>query len=417
MLESMRRKRHGGLPALVGAVFLLTGAVEVPARSSDAPVNTSPPTITGIVEVTGTITGNPGSWMSSGGAIAYAYAWDDCDPQGEGCQPLPYTSQTIESLEAPVGATIRVVVTATDAAGSASATSAPVTVLAANARNSAPTITFIRPKPGAVVHTQQVIIVVKVTSATPVGQVMFGGTAAKRGTGGLWQTTLKLDPRVQTIDIGAAGTHKQLSFTVIPPVTAVQESSAGSLTAPGCFSCVVMDPRGDDHGGPPDIKSVSSLYAHGWIVFTFVTYDTVSPAHGEHPCLFGYTSSGPNERGFDAGCFEGPHTGMVFGNACGSRQDAAGDCGSAHMSFPNNHTTGYRFRPSQIGNPVSFLWDAAVLYPGDVFKDTAPSAGARPGPGQQGLFCAVKQQLRREPGGGYGWGRRRCSQALVVTAK
>jgi len=106
---------------------------------------------------------------------------------------------------------------------------------------------------------------------------------------------------------------------------------------------------------------------------------------------------------------------MIFGDVCGARVDANEDCGSAHMSFPNGHTTVYRFRPSQIGNPSSFFWQAWVLYPGDRIEDTVPNQvvlGNR-----RGLNCWIKQQLRSQRASSYGWGRNRCSQTGVVTTR
>jgi hypothetical protein len=108
---------------------------------------------------------------------------------------------------------------------------------------------------------------------------------------------------------------------------------------------------------------------------TVVTYGTVSRGHGGHPCVEAVTRPGPHQLSFDAGCFEGPHVGMIFGDVCGARVDANEDCGSAHMSFPNSHTTVYRFRPSQIGNPSSFFWQAWVLYPGDRIGGHRPQPG------------------------------------------
>jgi hypothetical protein len=104
---------------------------------------------------------------------------------------------------------------------------------------------------------------------------------------------------------------------------------------------------------------------------------------------------------------------MVFGDAC-RHPDSNQDCGSAHMSFPNSHTTVYRIRPAEIGNPASFYWQAWVLYPGDQFKDIAPNGRI----GSDGRpSCWVKQQLRAQPATAYGWGRDPCSQKLVGTAR
>jgi len=389
------------------------------ARSADGPVSTSPPTITGQAKVGGTVTADPGMWTSSSGTIDYGYAWQTCDAQGNACRPLPYASQSVTGLQAPVGSTIRVVVTATDATGSADATSAPVTVEKANAPAGKTTIVLVSPKDGAVVHTPQVTITLKVTSNVSVRRVNIEGTDARRGGNGLWSVTERVDPGKQTIrvvaDDGSAGAHRTFTFTVVPQVTPIQEYGGGSgeLTAPGCFTCTIRDARGDGRNAPPDIKSVTSTYRNGWIVMTFVTYDSVSPRHGGHPCIQAITRPGANQVGFGAGCFEGPHVGMIFGQACGKHVDANGDCGSAHMSFPNSHTTVYRFRPSQIGKPASFFWQAWVLYPGDRLEDTVPNEVSLR---RNGLNCWVKQQLRPQPASAYGWGRNRCAQAPFATS-
>src|SRR6266487_2496633 len=115
----MTKRLSYGVVALLAASA--PGAL---ARSAEGPVNTSVPTITGQVKVGETVSAEPGTWTSSTGSIDYSYAWQACDAQGDACQPLPYASQSVTRLQAPVGSTIRVVVTATDATGSATATSA-----------------------------------------------------------------------------------------------------------------------------------------------------------------------------------------------------------------------------------------------------------------------------------------------------
>jgi hypothetical protein len=382
------------------------------ARSTEGPVNTSLPKIAGEAKVGETVSADPGTWTSSTGNIDYGYAWQTCDAQGNACQPLPYASQSVTDLQAPLGSTIRVVVTATDTSGSATATSAAATVQRATPPVAKTTIVLVSPKDGSVVHTPKVTITLKVTSNVSVRSVNIEGSDAGRGANGLWSIAERVDPGKQTIrvaaDDGSAEAHKAFTFTVVPRVTPIQEyGRGGELSAPGCFTCTIRDARGDDLNAPPDIKSATSIYRNGWIVMTLITYDRVSPGHGGHPCVQAITRPGSNQVGFGAGCFEGPHVGMIFGEACGKRADANGDCGSANMSFPNSHTTAYRFRPSQIGKPASFLWQAWVLYPGDRLEDTVPNQVSL---GMNGLNCWVKQQLRPQPATAYRWGRNRCAR-------
>jgi hypothetical protein len=389
------------------------------ARPAAGPVNTSPPFIIGTPRVGGTVTVAPGTWTSSSGTITYGYAWQNCDAQGNACQALPFTTQTVSNLQLPVGSTIRAVVTATDATGFGTATTDPLTVGEASGTIGVPTIALVRPANGSVVHTPKVTIVLKVAPSDTIRAVRVDGAKATHGPNGLWSLTERVQPGKQTIhvsaDDGFAGAHKTFAFTVVPRVTAIQGfTSPGSLTAPGCTTCSIRDAPGDDRSAPPDIESATSTYTKGTIVITLVTYGTISPGHGGHPCIDASTRQGPHELGVTAGCFEGPHTGTIFGAVCGRHLDANQDCGPAHMSFPNSHTTVFRFRPSQIGNPSAFFWQAWVLYPGDRVEDTVPNQVV---PGREGgPNCWIKQQIRAQPASSYGFGRNRCRQTGVVEA-
>ena len=93
--------------------------------SPPAPVNTKLPTISGTAEQGQTLTASNGSWSNS--PSSYSYAWEDCNGSGDNCSDIDSaTSSTylVASGDVGVGDTIRVVVTATNAGGSASATSA-----------------------------------------------------------------------------------------------------------------------------------------------------------------------------------------------------------------------------------------------------------------------------------------------------
>jgi streptogramin lyase len=94
-------------------------------------VSTSPPTITGTPTQGQALTASPGSWSNG---PTFAYQWQECDVSGNNCAPLPGEIGVTHFLAAgDVGHTLRVVVTATDIAGSASATSAPSAVVSATA--------------------------------------------------------------------------------------------------------------------------------------------------------------------------------------------------------------------------------------------------------------------------------------------
>ena len=93
------------------------------------PSNTSPPTISGTPEVGQALTSNAGSW-SGAQPISFAYRWRRCDQNGGSCSDISgATSQayTLKSVDA--GNTLRLRVTASNSAGSSSATSAPSAVV------------------------------------------------------------------------------------------------------------------------------------------------------------------------------------------------------------------------------------------------------------------------------------------------
>jgi hypothetical protein len=95
------------------------------------PVNTSPPTVSGTPQDGQTLTASTGSWSGTQ-PITYGYEWQRCDSGGANCAPIAgATGPTYLATSADVGRTLRVVVTATNSAGSASATSAATTVVQA----------------------------------------------------------------------------------------------------------------------------------------------------------------------------------------------------------------------------------------------------------------------------------------------
>ncbi|HTZ62759.1 MAG TPA: 6-bladed beta-propeller [Solirubrobacteraceae bacterium] len=88
-----------------------------------APSNTRLPTISGIERDGQTLSASTGSWEGTP-PISYAYQWQSCNEEGKSCTNiLGATASTYVLGHGDVGTTLRVVVTASNAAGEVSATS------------------------------------------------------------------------------------------------------------------------------------------------------------------------------------------------------------------------------------------------------------------------------------------------------
>jgi hypothetical protein len=113
---------------LAFAVCLLA-ASSAGAASLARPANTAPPTISGTTQEGMTLTASPGSWTES--PTSYNYKWRRCDSLGARCKTIKgASSSTYAVLSADVGHTLRVSVTARNAAGrSSAATSAQTAVV------------------------------------------------------------------------------------------------------------------------------------------------------------------------------------------------------------------------------------------------------------------------------------------------
>ncbi len=116
-----------GLLVLTGALALSDGDAQ--ARAQVAPQNTSEPSVAGDAEVGKTLTGNRGTWSGTA-TITYVNAWLRCDSAGNNCAPVANATATTYALTAAdVGSRMRFRVVASNADGSATATSNPTTVV------------------------------------------------------------------------------------------------------------------------------------------------------------------------------------------------------------------------------------------------------------------------------------------------
>jgi virginiamycin B lyase len=86
------------------------------------PANAAPPTISGTAQQGQTLTESHGQWSNN--PSSYAYQWEDCDSGGNRCSAISGArAQRYTLRSSDVGHTMRVVETASNAGGSASATS------------------------------------------------------------------------------------------------------------------------------------------------------------------------------------------------------------------------------------------------------------------------------------------------------
>lgn len=90
----------------------------IKAAPTNAPVNTTRPSISGSAVEGNTVTASNGTWNGST-PITYAYQWVRCDATGAGCHNISdATSQTYTPTSLDVGNTVRVLVTATNSISS-----------------------------------------------------------------------------------------------------------------------------------------------------------------------------------------------------------------------------------------------------------------------------------------------------------
>jgi hypothetical protein len=92
------------------------------APTGSAPANTDLPAISGAAMLSQTLSSSNGSWSHS--PSSYAYQWRRCNASGASCSDISSaTSSSYALVLADVASTIRLVVTASNSYGSASATS------------------------------------------------------------------------------------------------------------------------------------------------------------------------------------------------------------------------------------------------------------------------------------------------------
>jgi hypothetical protein len=108
--------------AVVATLVVAATGIFAAVASAAAPVNTASPSISGTAKVGSTLTANEGTWSNS--PTSFSYQWQRCASDGRGCGDITSaTSKSYSPVTGDVGHALRVVVTATNADGHASATS------------------------------------------------------------------------------------------------------------------------------------------------------------------------------------------------------------------------------------------------------------------------------------------------------
>jgi hypothetical protein len=170
--------------AVVAALVAASAASAVTKKSAAAPSNASAPTISGEATVGKTLTANPGTWRGSA-PINFQYQWRICGARGEACRDIAgATGQTFTVRTQDPGNTVRVHVIASNADGSAGATSAPSARIAAAST----------PAPDAPHNT---------SPPTISGDVSVGGTLTAQP--GNWTGAQPLNFQYQWLICGANG--------------------------------------------------------------------------------------------------------------------------------------------------------------------------------------------------------------------
>jgi len=114
-----------------GSASQLSAATNIVTAAS-APANTSEPKISGTATVGSQLSVSNGSWSGST-PITYTYKWQQCDTNGNNCNAISNaTNQTYTVVSGDAGHTLRAKVTATNSAGSSTATADATAVIGGN---------------------------------------------------------------------------------------------------------------------------------------------------------------------------------------------------------------------------------------------------------------------------------------------
>jgi GH25 family lysozyme M1 (1,4-beta-N-acetylmuramidase) len=120
-------------------------SVAIPAYPSGPPLLSTPPSIVGAPVAGRPLAAVPGTW-EGGKPLVFTYQWRQCDAAGANCTSISgATSEAYRPVSTDVGHSLKVVVTATSAGGSATATTVPTAAVAPAGTSPAARPTNLRP--------------------------------------------------------------------------------------------------------------------------------------------------------------------------------------------------------------------------------------------------------------------------------
>lgn len=193
-------------------------AVGVGTAAAAAPLNSSPPTISGIAQQGETLTASPGTWTGTE-PIGYTYRWLRCDDTGGSCSAIiGADTRTRVVTSADVGDTLRVQVRASNADGSGTATSVPTAVV--RPKPQPPVRVTLDASRSSVVYGSRLFLSGVISSAQAGEAVTimenrfpFGRTSQARALTTVTTTaggefSLSVRPRIQTLYTATAGTAR-----------------------------------------------------------------------------------------------------------------------------------------------------------------------------------------------------------------
>jgi hypothetical protein len=125
-MRGSRIVRLGVSAALLAGLCAMLGA----AAAAAAPLNSAAPSIAGSAKDGQHLKATRGTW-SGQPPVSYTYHWTRCDASGDNCSDIASATKSFyKASHEDVGHTLRVRVSASDASGEASATSAPTELIA-----------------------------------------------------------------------------------------------------------------------------------------------------------------------------------------------------------------------------------------------------------------------------------------------
>ena len=207
----------------------MSGATATVAAS--APVNAVLPAISGEARDEKTLTASTGTWSGTP-ALEYAYQWESCNSSGESCSTISgATASTYTIAHEQVGHTLRVKVTAKNAGGEASATSAATATVAA----SAPAITVLPAISGEARDEKTLTTSTGTWSGTPALEYAYQ-----------WESCNTSGEACASISGATASTytiaHEQVGHTLRVKVTAKNSAGEASATSAQTSSVAASAP-------------------------------------------------------------------------------------------------------------------------------------------------------------------------------